>query len=159
MKLYLAGGLFNAGERLHNIYLEKALVELGHEVILPQKEAVKHFSSEGIPDLDAIVRECISSCKDNNVLFVGCLDGADADSGTSVEYGIAIAKTGRAVLFRTDFRTDMDKEVGINAMFKGERSVLVYEQAVFTELSEVEGYYKNLAMRISEAVQSVSEEK
>ena len=42
-KLYLAAGLFNAGERLHNLYLEKHLNMLGYEVILPQREALKFF--------------------------------------------------------------------------------------------------------------------
>lgn len=33
--IYLAGGLFNAGERLHNLYLEKHLLARGWKVILP----------------------------------------------------------------------------------------------------------------------------
>lgn len=42
-KIYLAGGLFNAGERLHNLHLEKAFKDLGYDVILPQREALRHF--------------------------------------------------------------------------------------------------------------------
>lgn len=156
MKLYLAGGLFNAGERLHNLFLEEALVKLGYDVVLPQRQALKHFSKDGSYSLNDIVNECIEFCKDRNILFVGCIDGSDADSGTSVEYGIAIAETGRAVLFRTDLRTALDKEVGINAMFRGERTSLVYEPSMFTELGEVKGYYDNLARKIGEAVESVT---
>lgn len=42
-KIYLAGGLFNAGERLHNLHLEKAFKDLGYDVILPQRKALRHF--------------------------------------------------------------------------------------------------------------------
>lgn len=75
--LYLASGLFNAGERLHNLYLEKHLIELGYKVILPQREALKYFNGKSF-DVAGIVADCKRSCTDKKVLYIGNADGADA---------------------------------------------------------------------------------
>ncbi len=150
-RLYLAGGLFNAAERVHNLYLERYLSELGYELILPQREALKFQTATGF-DVDAIVRDCQRACIDQNTTFVGCIDGADADSGTCVEYGMALMATGRALVYRTDFRTAEEKEVGVNAMLRAPGTVFVYEPSFFTEVTEVEPFYRRLASRIHEAL-------
>jgi nucleoside 2-deoxyribosyltransferase len=89
-------------------------------------------------------------------LYVGNIDGSDANSGTSVEYGIAIAVVGRAVIYRTDFRTAPEKEVGVNAMFRLKETVFVYHPCFFTELDQVEDYYRELAQKIHEAIQEAT---
>lgn len=149
--IYLAGGLFNAGERLHNLYLEKFLKKLGHHVILPQREALKFFDEKQF-NVSAIVEDCMQSCTNPDHICVACADGADADSGTAVEYGMAIASNGRAIVYRTDFRTAMEKELGVNAMFKAKGTSFIYYPCFFTELDEVEAYYEELARRIHEAI-------
>jgi len=75
MRLYLAGPLFTAGERLFNIQLEQALQRAGHDVCLPQKEEVKGKTAAEIFS--------------NNVeridwadIVVANMDGPDPDSGT-----------------------------------------------------------------------------
>jgi len=148
--IYLAGGLFNAPERLHNLYLEKHLKALGCEVILPQREALKRFNGQTF-DVAGIVRDCSKTAQHADVLVVASADGPDADSGTSIEYGMAIAKTGRAIVYRTDFRTDREREIGFNAMFSGEGTVFVYKPCFFTELEQVEEFYAGLAKEIHEA--------
>lgn len=150
-KIYLAGGLFNAGERLHNLYLEKYLQFLGYEVVLPQRKALKFFQGEGF-DVAGIVEDCRVSCSQHGSIYVGSADGADADSGTSVEYGIAITTTKQAVIYRTDFRTALEKEVGVNAMFGVKGTVFVYHPCFFTDLSEVQTYYGDLALKIHLAI-------
>jgi len=152
-KLYLAGGLFNAGERLHNLYLERHLRALGYETVLPQREALKFFKGDGF-DVAAIVNDCQRYCKDPETLFVGSIDGADADSGTSVEYGIAITSSGRAVVYRSDFRTAEEKEVGVNAMLRAAGTKYIYEPCFMTELDQAETFYARLAQRIHEAISS-----
>ncbi len=124
-KIYLAGGLFNAGQRLHNLFLEKYLRELGHEVILPQREAVKFFDRDHF-DTAGIVEGCKQSVTNPDNVYVGSADGADADSGTAIEYGLAIASAGRAIVYRTDFRTAEEKELGANAMFRVKGTIFVY---------------------------------
>jgi len=152
MKLYLAGGLFNAGERLHNLYLEKHLKDLGYDVILPQREALRFFDCEKF-NLAGITANCVEQSADFGNIYVGCIDGPDADSGTCVEYGIAIEAKGFAIVYRTDLRTALDREVGINAMLNAHETAMIYYPCIFTELSEVEEYYKNLAQKIHEAIQ------
>lgn len=154
MKLNLCGGLFNAGERLHNLFLEKHLKGMGYEVILPQREALKFFDGEKF-DLAGIVNSCQENCIVKDIIFVGCIDGADADSGTCVEYGMAIAATGRAIVYRTDMRTALDREVGLNAMLNAQGTQLIYFPCFTTQLHEVEIYYASLAQKIHEAVQNI----
>jgi len=153
-RIYLAGGLFNAGERLHNLYIEKHLNALGYEIVLPQREA-KRFLLNGHFDVSAIVRDCQRWCTDHAVVFVGCIDGADADSGTCVEYGMAVTSTGGAVVYRTDFRTDERSELGVNAMLRGPGSMFVYEPCFFTELEQVDKFYSSLALRIHQAIEAL----
>lgn len=149
--IYLAGGLFNAGERLHNLYLEKHLKLLGHQVILPQREAEKFSNGKGF-DLDKLVANCQEQSSERKNIYVGSIDGADADSGTSIEYGVAITSTGRAIIYRTDFRTSLEKEVGVNGMFHAKGTEFIYEPCFFTELEQVEEYYQMIASKIHERV-------
>jgi nucleoside 2-deoxyribosyltransferase len=150
--VYLAGGLFNAGERLHNLYLKAYLEELELEVILPQQEALKFFK-DGVFNIPALSQDCRDSVANIDHIFVGNLDGADTDSGTATEFGIAITSTGRAVIYRTDFRTALDREVGRNAMFGLPGAEFVYYPCFFTSLDQVEDYYRGLAQQIYKAVQ------
>jgi len=153
--IYLAAGLFNAGERLHNLFLEKFLKKLGHKVILPQREALKFFDGERF-NVDAIVEDCKQSCTNPKHICVACADGADADSGTVVEYGMAIISNGRAIVYRTDFRTAEEKEVGVNAMLKAKGTSFIYYPCFFTELDEVDVYYEELSRKIHEAILAIS---
>lgn len=151
MKIYLAGGLFNAGERLHNLYLEKWLKHRGHEVVLPQREALNFFKN-GLFDVKGIVKDCKEKSCDPNSIYVGSADGADADSGTAVEYGMAIIATGQAIVYRTDFRTAIERELGVNAMLCAEGTQFIYEPCFFTELEQVDNYYIKLAKAIDDTI-------
>lgn len=157
LTIYLAGGLFNAAERLHNLFLEKHLKELGYNVILPQREALKFFDI-GHFDVSGIVEDCKQSCTNHRHIFVGSADGADADSGTCVEYGMAIITTGKAIVYRTDFRTAEEKEIGVNAMLKAKGTSFVYHPCFFTKLEQVEAYYKELSQKIHEVIQGTEKE-
>jgi nucleoside 2-deoxyribosyltransferase len=147
--LYLAGRLFNAAERLHIIYLAKHLQHLGHEVILPQKVALQFFK-DGKFNTRLLADNCDQSCTERDMLYVGCIDGPDADSGTAVEYGLTIGANRRAIIYRTDFRTDMEKEIGVNSMFQLRNTIFIYCPCYFTELSHVDPFYQMLAQKIHE---------
>ncbi|MDP3057453.1 MAG: nucleoside 2-deoxyribosyltransferase [bacterium] len=150
-KIYLAGGLFNAGERLHQLLLEKYLKVLGYEVILPQREALKAFDGKSF-NTKAIAESCRIACSSPQNIFVGNADGPDSDSGTCVEYGMAITSIGKAIIYRTDFRTELEKELGINAMLRGNGTTLIYLPCFFTKLDQVGVYYRELAKKIHEAI-------
>ncbi|OHA59793.1 MAG: hypothetical protein A2589_03055 [Candidatus Vogelbacteria bacterium RIFOXYD1_FULL_46_19] len=154
--LYLAGGLFNAGERIHNLYLEVALGVLGHAIVLPQREALRFQNPQTcLFDTGAISRDCRRAAENPNSILVGCVDGPDVDSGTAVEYAYAMAKTGRAIIYRTDFRTSLEHEVGVNAMLRGLGTEFIYLPCFITELEEIELYYRHLARKIDEAAQRI----
>lgn len=149
--IYLAGGLFNAGERLHNIFLESELSALGHKVRLPQRRALEFFR-EGAFVMAEVIADCRRCATDPHGILVACIDGADADSGTCVEFGLALATAGRAIAYRTDFRTALDTEAGINAMLRGENTKIIYLPCYFTEFDQVAAYYRDLACKIHEAI-------
>lgn len=150
----LIGGLFSAGEQVHNLFLARALEKIGHTVILPQQRELL-FITRGQRNLPAIVHDCQNQAASKKNIAVANLDGTEADSGGSVEYGIAITATGRAVVYRTDFRTDPEKQIGVNGMFSLKKTVFVFKPARLTDINQIEPYYDELAQHIDEAIRKV----
>jgi nucleoside 2-deoxyribosyltransferase len=99
MRLYFAGPLFTQAERAWNRAIADALSAAGHRVFLPQTEVQAIDSLEA----DAIFQVDVDGVKSADVV-VAILDGADADSGTCFECGIAYALGIPIVAVRTDFR-------------------------------------------------------
>jgi nucleoside 2-deoxyribosyltransferase len=99
MRLYLAGPLFTQAERAWNLRLAAVLTEAGHDVFLPQVE----IQTLEVPAADDIFRIDVDGVRVADAL-VAILDGADADSGTSFECGLAYALGIPIVAVRTDFR-------------------------------------------------------
>lgn len=149
--IYLAGGLFNISERERNTRLAKCLAKFGRKVILPQEEALNFFDGQ-IYDIQGVIEDCFKKAKDPDNVCVACLDGPDADSGTAFEVGAAVTATGRAVVYRTDFRTALEKEVGINGMFQVCGIEIIYLPCFATTFAEYDGFYQNLAQKIHEIV-------
>ena len=103
MYLYLAGPLFTQAERAWNIRLGDLLTKAGHSVFLPQTEV------QAIATLDAgtIFEVDVNGVRSAEAV-VALVDGADPDSGTSFEVGLAYALGIPIVLVRTDFRAGGD---------------------------------------------------
>jgi len=99
MNLYLAGPLFTQAERAWNFRLAALLAGAGHSVFLPQAEI------QTIATLDArtIFQVDVDGIRSADAI-VAILDGADPDSGTSFECGLAFALGLPIVAVRTDFR-------------------------------------------------------
>ena len=96
MKLYFAGPLFSAAERVWNADVAQGLRDSGHEVFLPQdQEPGKDAAGIFTTDVDGI---------DWADALVAIMDGADPDAGTAWECGYAYGKK-PVVLVRTDFRS------------------------------------------------------
>ena len=100
MNLYLAAPLFTQAERSWNLKFAALLAGAGHAVFLPQAEVL------AIESLDAveIFRVDVDGVRSSDAV-VAVVDGADADSGTSFECGLAHALGTPIVLVRTDFRS------------------------------------------------------
>ncbi|WP_158633589.1 nucleoside 2-deoxyribosyltransferase [Tautonia sociabilis] len=103
MRLYLAGPLFTQAERSWNAAIASALRSAGHHVVLPQEE-VQHLEA---PEAGPIFRLDVEGVRSADAL-VAILDGADPDSGTSFECGLAFALGIPIVAVRTDFRAGGD---------------------------------------------------
>lgn len=103
MRIYFAGPLFTQAERLWNLRIAAGLTEAGHTVFLPQTEV----QAIATLDADAIFGVDVDGVRSAEVI-VAVLDGADPDSGTSFECGLAYALGIPIVIVRTDFRAGGD---------------------------------------------------
>lgn len=123
-------------------------------MILPQKEAAKFFIN-GKLNLFGIIRNCARQASGSDVI-VANLDGPDADSGTAVEVGIASESMKRPVVIchRTDFRTSIENEVGVNGMFQL-ADAIIYKPAFANSFGEVATFYKELAFQIDAKIKEV----
>lgn len=168
--IYMAAPLFNIAERLHNLLLARELRRLGYKVILPQKEAMDFFNDNtGKFDLDGVSNKCAVRSEKTKIILAD-IDGADADSGTSLEVGIALLSGKKSFLFprisdmtrtplvicvRTDFRTDIEKEIGINGMFKLADKI-IYKPALINSIKEAREFYRELAREIDKTIKELS---
>ena len=176
VSIYIAGGLFNAAERIHNSILEKNLINIANEngvnlmTTLPQRTALKrYFPKEKRFDVAGIVTDCEVDAASHNYILCN-LDGTDADSGTAVELGIARGQAlahkispknsqinvPKIITYRTDFRTSLENEVGVNAMLNPEGSTFIYHPCFAIEFNEIKDYYKELALKIFKTIEKNS---
>jgi nucleoside 2-deoxyribosyltransferase len=137
MNLYLAAPLFTQAERSWNLRLAALLSGVGHAVFLPQAEvlAIETLEAEAIfrVDIDGV-------CSADAIVAV--LDGADPDSGTSFECGLAFALGIPIVLVRTDFRAGGDALPGqklstVNLMLAQSASAVVNMPSPLASLDEL----------------------
>lgn len=174
VSMYLAGGLFHVSERSHNARLEKNLItaalkkDITLKITLPQRTALTRFiSNEKGFDIPGIVSDCERDVANSNYALFN-LDGPDADSGTAVELGIARAMRlayeklanpkgeihpPKIITYRTDFRTDLEKEVGVNAMLRPEGSIFIYHPCFIIESRDFDKFYKELAGKIIDKIE------
>lgn len=163
--IYGGGGLFDIAYLHHNLVLEKHLFDLGYDVTLPQREAGK-FIESGKLNLLGICLNCANQAATHRIVLLN-LDGPDADSGTAFEGGIAAylkvieqrsIKEGRPITigYRTDIRTDISKELGINGMLSQLLDKIVYCPAYgINSFEDVNQFYKTLAGEIDKAIKEL----
>jgi nucleoside 2-deoxyribosyltransferase len=123
-KIYIAGPLFTLAEKEFNIrFAETIKLKMkGIEVILPQERASKFSHLENGKAL--IFEDCLKMVSEADIV-VAILDGADVDSGTSVELGYAFAVQTPIIGVRTDFRISEDR--GLNLMLSNICNTLIID--------------------------------
>ena len=154
----MAGPLFDISTRMFNLKLAESLSVLFENdatLVLPQEEA-KNFFEGGAFDMIACSKRCAEQSVTSDVVLLN-LDGPDTDSGTALEAGLALyqklfpsdpSKSHPIVIaYRTDFRTDLVREVGINGMFNL-ADHLIYKPAFATTGEEIETFLDELASEI-----------
>ncbi|MCL2694691.1 MAG: nucleoside 2-deoxyribosyltransferase [Clostridiales bacterium] len=115
-KVYMAGPLFNEGDRYTNQINSDALRALGYTTFLPQEVVITKDSSNLVKaacfymDLKAI-KEC-------DVLLANC-NGIEIDSGTAAEIGLAYGLQKRMILYKSDVRNYYNETFRLNNFVGG----------------------------------------
>ena len=137
MNIYLAGPLFTQAERSWNLRFAGLISSAGHSVFLPQAEvlAIETLDAETIFRLD------VDGVRSSDAV-IAVLDGADPDSGTSFECGLAFALGLPIVIVRTDFRAGGDalpgqKLVTVNLMLAQAATAVVNQPSPIGSLDEL----------------------
>ena len=119
-RVYLAGPLFNQGEKEFNLKITHALEECGYEVFLPQRDGIEAALLEGKTE-DEMTKMIFSldegEVKKADIIFMN-IDGRAPDEGACVELGIAYASGKRCYGFKTDTRA-VEAGMEINPMISG----------------------------------------
>lgn len=115
-RIYMAGPLFNEGDRYTNQRNSDALRAAGYTTFLPQEIIINEKSSPLVKagcfymDLKAI-RLC-------DILLANC-NGIEIDSGTAAEIGLAYALGKRIIVYKSDVRNYFDAENVLNNFVAG----------------------------------------
>lgn len=112
MRVYIAGPLFTPDERHRLEEVARTVEETGHEPVLP------YDPDEGplAGTREQAYRRCVDSLRSVDAV-VAVLDGADVDSGTAFEAGMARARGLPVLGVRTDHRT-LGEEGVVNLMLQ-----------------------------------------
>lgn len=96
MKVYLAGPLFNIGERAFNLTLTEEIEVLGYDVFLPQRDGIELdsdlFQKLSPGELVATIFDKDRKEVYSADVFLFVLDGRVPDEGACVELGLAYAQ-------------------------------------------------------------------
>ena len=111
MKVYIAGPLFNDGERAFNLKVDTVIRGCGHETYLPQRDggvvAEMPEFVEGLPKETYVFRKDLENLKGCD-LFLLLMDGRVPDEGACVALGYCLAHGKRCVGYKTDSRSGYD---------------------------------------------------
>jgi len=115
-KIYMAGPLFNEGDRYSNKLNSDRLRAEGYTTFLPQEVVINDKSSALVKaacyfmDFKAI---------DQAFALVANCNGIDIDSGTAAEIGLAYALHKKLVLYKSDVRNYYNETYKLNNFVSG----------------------------------------
>ena len=119
MRAYVAGPLFDEGERWWIEEVEKVVVDAGFATFLPHRDN-PNKNAENVTEIFANDRRGIDECD----VVVASLNGLTTDDGTAWELGYAFALGKPIVGLYTDWRRRFDDEV-VNLMIECSLTTLV----------------------------------
>jgi nucleoside 2-deoxyribosyltransferase len=111
-KVYVAGPLFDEGERWFIEKVDQLISDLGFETFLPHRDNPPK-NKENVKQIFQNDRQAIDDCD----LVVANLNGITTDDGTAWEIGYAFAKGKYLVGLHTDWRSRFQHEV-VNLMIE-----------------------------------------
>jgi nucleoside 2-deoxyribosyltransferase len=101
MHAYIAGPLFNEGERWFDEQIEARVARVGFETYLPHRDTVEHLPVR--TSMEDIFRLDVQAINQASVVIAN-LNGFTTDDGTAWELGYAYAKGKHLVGVHTDMR-------------------------------------------------------
>ena len=113
-------------ERQFNEQLSILLQEAGYGIILPQEECFGLTPPQHSKEIFNLCKQGVEECD----IVVAILDGANADSGTCFEVGMAYAMKKPIIGIRTDLRKSGDDN-GLNLMLTQSCETVVEEYGIF----------------------------
>ncbi len=146
--IYWAAPCFTQAELIWNRLCATCLRLKGYPVILPQDE-IKRFAVNGkVEDGDAFPEHCRNQVISSDVV-VDVLDGADTDSGASMEAGFKIQHMrtggkGIVVGVRTDFRVSEDGNENLMFRLLTDRIFFPYSESYQELCDEIDRRIKKL---------------
>lgn len=173
IRVYVAGPLFNTGERYEQLLIAKSLEKYGYETFLPQRDGLK---------LDALIQKYIKNGmkeKEANELasqdifnydiyqifrsdaIVSNVSGIEPDSGTVSETAIASCMGKAVIIFTDDIRT-FGSTTLLNPLLSGLKTVpivtnidyipqSVWEASILMKHAKIP--FKNLSISMKNAVE------
>ena len=120
MKAYIAGPLFDPGERWYDERIEEIVAAAGFETYLPHRDAPDKDSEAAVREIFEVDRRAVDECD----VVVANLNGITTDDGTAWELGYAFARGKYLIGLHTDWRRRFDHEV-VNLMIEGSLNRLV----------------------------------
>ena len=111
-KVYVAGPLFDEGERWFIEKVDALIAELGFETFLPHRDNPPKVK-DNVKQIFQNDRQAIDDCD----LVVANLNGITTDDGTAWEIGYAYAKGKYLIGLHTDWRARFEHEV-VNLMIE-----------------------------------------
>ena len=138
MRAYIAGPLFNAGERWFDEQIEACAARVGLTTFLPHRDGKELLQSPSTPE--AIFRIDVQAIDEADIVIAN-LNGITVDDGTAWELGYAYARGKHLVGIYTDMRLSFPNLV-VNLMIECSLHKLV------RSLDELETYLQAYVLPI-----------
>ena len=123
-RIYMAGPLFNEGDRYTNQVNSDALREQGYTTFLPQEIVLTNKSS------DLVRAACfymdLKAIKLCDAMVANC-NGIEIDSGTAAEIGLAYGLGKKTFLYKSDVRNYFNEFAPLNNFVAGLAGNQVYK--------------------------------
>lgn len=128
MHAYIAGPLFNEGERFWNGEINSRVAAAGFTTYIPQRDGIKLQHESDVRKIFEEDRNAVA----NADLIVANLDGMDVDAGTAWELGYAHGLGKHVVGVYTDWRLHFKWQT-VNLMIQCSVDKLVHSLAELDE--------------------------
>ena len=114
--IYMAGPLFNEGDRYSNQVNSDALRKAGYATFLPQEVVIDKDSSKLVKDACFFMDfKAINLCQ---IVVANC-NGIEIDSGTAAEIGMCYAMYKKIFIYKSDVRNYYNENYKLNNFVGG----------------------------------------